>query len=121
MDTHPSRSRGGIGTANGIFDDYTVAGFPEFNNDETQIRNVADLGHGRWDMSDTPGVLYPALAVPLGPADELVCPTRHIEAARQSLDRMDGLNLLVIAIAAWIRRCFISSRKADRPSVGCLW
>ena len=39
---------------------------------------------------------WQALAVPLGPEDELVCPSAHVSRAEQMLEQMDGLNLLVI-------------------------
>jgi hypothetical protein len=40
---------------------------------------------------------YPALAVPLGPADEIVCPEAHVEHVREHQRYApEGLNLLVI-------------------------
>jgi hypothetical protein len=92
---HLSLSHGSIDTANEVIDDYVVAGFPQFNNDEIELRQ-GPLTNQRWDTSEKPAIYYPALAVPLGSADEIVCPSHHVDVAKQSLDRMDGINLLVI-------------------------
>jgi hypothetical protein len=44
-------------------------------------------------------VYYPALAAPLGPNDEPVCPPNHVEALRQSLDQQSyGYDLHVLII-----------------------
>jgi hypothetical protein len=96
LEMHSSLSRGGLDTANQVIDDYAIAGFPQFDNDEIALRPQDDLASRRWETSEMAAIYYPALAVPLGSADELVCPSKHVDAARHSLDRMDGLNLLVI-------------------------
>ena len=41
-------------------------------------------------------LFYPALSVPVGSEDEIVCPPTHVEHARARLRDMDGINLLVI-------------------------
>lgn len=50
-----------------------------------------------------PGVeyFYPALAAPLGPPDELICPPEHVQFLQDRIGEMyDGLNLLVIGYSA---------------------
>ena len=39
---------------------------------------------------------FPALSVPLGSQDELVCDPKHVDFLRQRLQNAEGLNLLVI-------------------------
>jgi hypothetical protein len=39
---------------------------------------------------------YPALSVPLGSPDELVCPPEHVDHLRQRLTAFNGLNILVV-------------------------
>jgi hypothetical protein len=91
----------GLEAANEVFDHFAIHGFPELNNDAIELRAAPpeeELQRGRWDpdASGRQGVRYPAIAVPLGPADKLVCPASHVEAAKAALSAMDGLNLLVI-------------------------
>jgi len=51
----------------------------------------------RRQFMEADGILrYPALAVPLGAEDELVCPPSHVSFLRKRLQAEDGLNLLVI-------------------------
>jgi len=78
-----------------VVDAYAKQGFPQFDNDQIQLRTQPDLAGRRFDGAEDV-VYYPALAVPLGAEDELVCPSNHVEVAKQWLDRMDGVNLLVI-------------------------
>ena len=56
---------------------------------------AGDLSLSRYDLH-TRTLYYPALALPLGEEDELVCPDEHVEEARTRLARMDGLNILVL-------------------------
>jgi hypothetical protein len=70
-------------------------------------RNLADYrykplppgstrGQRMWSTSPRGTLRYPALAVPLGAEDELVCPPSHLSFLRKRLQAQDGLNLLVI-------------------------
>jgi hypothetical protein len=91
--------RNSIESANTVFDYYATHGFPELDNDAIELRVGAQLHERRWETNtggEPHAVCYPAVALPLGPADELVCPSRHVEAAKAALDRMDGLDLLVV-------------------------
>jgi hypothetical protein len=65
-----------------------------FATDEIELRLQQDLGERRFDGREA--VYYPALSVPVGEEDELVCPREHLGAAGQRLQQPDGLNLLVI-------------------------
>lgn len=98
LETHESLSRGGRDTYNKVIDDYVEAQqLPAFENDRLEVFAVGqNLDKTRWDTSIETAVYYPALALPLGPGDELVCPSTHLEVASETLKRMDGLNILVI-------------------------
>lgn len=61
---------------------------------EIQLRDVAMPGF-RYDAASQ-SLFYPALSVPLGSEDELVCPPTHVTFLREWLKKPDGLNLLVI-------------------------
>jgi hypothetical protein len=65
-----------------------------FVSDELELRLHGDVGRRRFDGSGD--VFYPAVSVPLGEEDEVVCPSSHVDVARQRLSREDGINLLVI-------------------------
>lgn len=55
---------------------------------------------------------YPALAVPVGKADELVCPPAHVRFLKNKLDETDGAHLLVIGYSGYDRevlRLFLDS------------
>jgi hypothetical protein len=41
-------------------------------------------------------LFFPALSVPLGSTDELVCDPKHVQFLQERLQTADGLNLLVI-------------------------
>jgi hypothetical protein len=60
---------------------------------EIDLRLNSQLAVRRFD---TEGVYYPALSVPLGAEDEIVCPESHVTAARERLGSANGINLLVI-------------------------
>lgn len=67
----------------------------EVNTGEIVLRTGDDLNEIRFQS--TPGRLfYPALSVPVGTYDELVCPFMHIEFLKKKLEEMKSLNLLVI-------------------------
>ena len=82
--------------ANALIDE--LGDMPQIDTDQIVLRQATDVGHLRLDGSGaaTAAIYYPALAVPLGEEDELVCPSRHVDIARARLGRTDGLNLLVI-------------------------
>lgn len=77
-------------------------------DDEIELRPGASLDDLRveWVSTDTEltrtgiregELYYPALAVPLGEADEMVCPDWHVEHVREHQRHAPGgLNLLVI-------------------------
>jgi hypothetical protein len=63
---------------------------------EIHFRPIPDMQTFRWDGA-IPALFYPALSVPLGSADELVCPPLHVDVLRRRLESStEGLNLLVI-------------------------
>lgn len=103
---HEQLSRNSILDANKVVDDHVQAGFPDVGTGDIELIPDGPLPEQRWARrSPEPstyhdpghdGVFYPALAVPLGADDQLVCPAKHVEAARGFLDSVDGLNLLVI-------------------------
>jgi hypothetical protein len=62
---------------------------------EIIFRPIAAMQTFRWDP-DIPSLFFPALSVPLGTEDELVCPPTHVEVLRHRLQSTDGLNLLVV-------------------------
>jgi hypothetical protein len=59
----------------------------------------ADLRYAQDDLGRHNG--FPALAAPLGPEDELVCPPEHEEFVRQRLASADGIDLLVVGYSAY--------------------
>lgn len=63
--------------------------------DEIVVRPGDDLGAARYD-GQAKTLYYPALSVPLGEADELVCPAAHVEHVTRRLRELDGINVLVI-------------------------
>jgi hypothetical protein len=95
---HDSFSRDSTDGFNQIVDDYVVRGFPTFDNDEIEIFRLRhDLRQIRWNTELlNNAVYYPAIAIPLGPGDTVVCPTDHVRAALEALTQEDGLNILVI-------------------------
>jgi hypothetical protein len=62
---------------------------------EIHLRGIADIQNFRYDRT-IPRLYFPALSVPLGSEDELLCPPNHVDFVRQRLKSSDGLNLLVI-------------------------
>ncbi len=98
IDGDASLPRNSTEAFNHIVSHYVEQGFPEFNIDDIQVfRMGQELRTTRWDAEFTnTAVYYPALAMPLGPGDTLVCPSSHTRAANEALTRSDGLNLLVI-------------------------
>jgi hypothetical protein len=80
--------------ANGLIDG--LARLPEFDPAEIVLRKGTDVAHFRLGDVESHTVYYPALAVPLGEADDLVCPPHHVDVAREALAASDGLNLLVV-------------------------
>ncbi len=73
-----------------------------------QLRNFGDLESHGYPMADSvrngetfrPGTFYPAVSVPVGAEDELVCPPRHVSFLRAKLDTADPKHLLVIGYSA---------------------
>jgi hypothetical protein len=49
---------------------------------------------------EPPGAYYPAVSVPIGTGDELVCPDAHVEFLRERLDTSEPKHLLVIGYSA---------------------
>ena len=60
----------------------------------------ASEGHWVGGIPDMPPVrpalYFPALSVPLGEEDEMMCPPSHVDYLRERLRAQDGLNLLII-------------------------
>jgi hypothetical protein len=59
-----------------------------------ELHAEEDLAIRRFQLADV--AYYPALSVPLGEEDEIVCPDDHVMEARQRLGASDGIHLLVI-------------------------
>jgi hypothetical protein len=83
-------------------DNRLIAAFDELGDElderldpEIHLRSIQDMQTFRYDGS-IPSLYFPALSVPLGSEDELVCDPSHVEFLRQRLRDADGLNLLVI-------------------------
>ena len=93
LERHATLSGNSIESVNTIVGDFVLEGFPEFDADAIELR-LQDGLPAR--LSDGEHIFYPALALPLGPSDELVCPSDHVRRAREMLDGMDGIDLLVI-------------------------
>ena len=60
-------------------------------------------------------MFYPALSVPLGSEDEIVCPEEHVEHARQQLQSGEGLNLLVVGYSGLDEEVLKLLASANRP------
>jgi len=71
-----------------------------FEDLDLQLDDQIELRHADGSLvsmrADALGAYYPALSVPLGAEDQLVCPSEHLSEARTRLKRPDGINLLVI-------------------------
>jgi hypothetical protein len=60
--------------------------------DEPARGAISLIGPGRYAQ-----LYFPAIAVPLGPADEILCPPDHVEHVREvQRNAPEGLNILVI-------------------------
>jgi hypothetical protein len=102
---------------NDVVDVYAQRGFPNFSSEHIQLLQQGPLEVVRQDRSSNRAAYYPALALPLGPADEIVCPSSHIDAAKAAFARMDGLNLLVIGYSGLdeeVLRLFSESKNSIR-------
>jgi hypothetical protein len=60
-------------------------------------------------------LFYPALSVPLGSADELVCPPEHVEHLERKLRDLPALNLLVIGYSGLDQEVLRLLRDAGQP------
>jgi hypothetical protein len=58
---------------------------------------------------------YPALSVPLGSTDELVCPPHHVAHLERKLRELPALNLLVIGYSGLDQEVLRLLRDAGRP------
>jgi hypothetical protein len=92
--------------------------------------NISDrLGENifhTWNLSDSVDPLrratadnhtfpiYPALAVPLGSDDELVCPPEHETFLRERLSAVDALDLLIVGYSAYDQSVVRMFREAER-------
>src|SRR6266487_833762 len=81
---------------------------------EIELRLHRSLDEWRYDRSDS--VYYPALSIPVGEEDELVCPSEHLAAARERLGRADALNILVIGYSGLDREVLQLLRQSGRPA-----
>jgi hypothetical protein len=79
---------------------------------EIDLRNHDDLNDIRYED----GVLYyPALSVPLGSVDELVCQPAHVDHPERKLRDLPSLNLLVIGYSRLDEEVLRLLRDAGRP------
>jgi hypothetical protein len=67
----------------------------EFESGEIELRLQSSIDDKRYEPREH-AVFYPALSVPLGAADEFVCPPSHRAAAQKRLAEAESLNVLVI-------------------------
>lgn len=86
--------------------------------DEVVLRDNVDLAQARYD-SAAKTLFYPALSVPLGHEDELVCPPSHQEHLRARLGELYGLNLIVIGYSG-LDREVLSVLKESKNSLRSL-
>jgi hypothetical protein len=75
----------------------------EFESGEIELRLQSSIDDKRYEPREH-AVFYPALSVPLGAADEFVCPPSHRAAERPQIRR------LLVANGSWER--------ATRPQSG---
>jgi len=81
--------------------DYTIAAVNRLI-DEAPLEDLSSLIELRLDdrlsfrRFDGKKIYYPALSMPLGSEDELVCDVDHVGVARSRLGSDDGIHLLVI-------------------------
>lgn len=76
------------------------------------LRDHDNLNHIRYEERV---LYYPALSVPLGSADELVCPPAHVRHLRQKLRDLPALNLLVIGYSGLDKEVLRLIRDAGQP------
>ena len=76
---------------------------------------IRPLRYRSTGLTDGSSVYYPALSVPLGPADELSCPPEHREFLRDRLTGSDELNLLVIGYSALDESVLKFLKDSTRP------
>jgi hypothetical protein len=85
----------------------------EFETGEIELRLQSGITDKRYEAAER-AVFYPALSIPLGPADELVCPPSHRAAAQQRLAEAESLNLLVIGYSGNDRAVLELLRESGR-------
>jgi hypothetical protein len=81
-------------------------------DEDIELRLQPRLDERRYD---DPTVYYPAVSVPVGEQDELVCPLEHLNAAREFLHREDALDLLVIGYSGLDREVLELLRASGKP------
>jgi hypothetical protein len=72
------------------------------------IRGIADTGGRRSEA------YFPALAAPVGQADELVCPQPHVEYLKQRLAETQPMHLLVIGYSGLDQEVVSLIRESER-------
>jgi hypothetical protein len=90
----------------------------EFETGDIELRLQSSIADTRYEPREH-AVFYPALSVPLGPADEFVCPPSHRAAAQKRLAEAESLNVLVIGYSGNDRECLNYSARAAARSGDC--
>jgi hypothetical protein len=94
-----------IEAVNRVIDETPIGGLGNI-----ELRRNEDLPERRFDGKD---VYYPALSVPLGSEDEIVCDEAHQSAARGRLKSGDGVHLLVIGYSGLDQEVIKLLRESD--------
>jgi hypothetical protein len=80
---------------------------------EIELRPADNVAQVRLDPDSH--LYYPAVSIPLGAEDELVCPEPHVNFLRRKLQRSDGLNLLVVGYSGLDREVLTLLRESGSP------
>jgi hypothetical protein len=82
------------------------------------LRPQAQLNDARYEFSgDGTGShwFFPALSIPVGEADELVCPSDHVQRLKEQLAAEEELNVLVLGYSGIDSEVLQLLREAGRP------
>jgi hypothetical protein len=91
-------------------DDSTIVVRRRANIASMRVDSDQDLREGA-----PPWHFYPALSVPVGSADELVCPPEHVRFLRTKLEQADATDLLLIGYSANDEEVVRLIKAAERP------